>query len=125
MPPQLIPCPFCDRLYTHYSIDLHQPQCLSNPNRKVKLPQLKRSANSLIRPESLSHSKPLPILADRRSRSVDSNSLNSSNSSVESNNENRPATRRIDQTSLKNANGRPPKSRKFFKRHFSSYYINR
>ncbi|KAI6192399.1 hypothetical protein M3Y97_00333200 [Aphelenchoides bicaudatus] len=108
MPPQLIPCPFCDRLYTHFSIDLHQPNCLSNPDRRVKLPQLKRSAHTSIGPPNSSTRRPLPALSERRSRSVGSNSVNSSsNGSTESPNtsdENRPSTRNINKN-------RRPKSR--------------
>ncbi|CAD5230923.1 unnamed protein product [Bursaphelenchus okinawaensis] len=31
MPPHLVVCPFCERLFSRFSIGLHQPQCKQNP----------------------------------------------------------------------------------------------
>ncbi|KAI6231505.1 hypothetical protein M3Y95_00388800 [Aphelenchoides besseyi] len=97
MPPQLLPCQYCDRLYSQFSIGLHEPQCLSNPNRHVKLPT-KRGTHSSIGGNGTAN-KPLPAL-ERRSRSV-SSSLNSSNSSVSTPTaqEDRPPTRTIGEDS--------------------------
>ncbi|KAI6207280.1 hypothetical protein M3Y99_01852400 [Aphelenchoides fujianensis] len=72
MPPQLVPCAHCDRLYSHFSIGLHEPQCLSNPNRKVRLPAKRGTHSSSIGAAA----KPLPAL-ERRSRSVGSSSFSS------------------------------------------------
>ncbi|KAK0424084.1 hypothetical protein QR680_008493 [Steinernema hermaphroditum] len=56
----LIPCEFCHRLYSQYSLHLHKPKCIDNPDKVINLqPQLPRNRQSKIihRSRSYGHSK--------------------------------------------------------------------
>ncbi|CAD5233873.1 unnamed protein product [Bursaphelenchus xylophilus] len=61
MPPHLVPCPFCDRLFSRFSIGVHQPQCKQNPYRMAILKEQTTKLNN--------KNKRVPP-AKRRSKSV-------------------------------------------------------
>ncbi|CAI4221199.1 unnamed protein product [Auanema sp. JU1783] len=55
----LTSCPFCERLYTHHSLNIHRPKCRSNP-----------SVNSMPRSSSVKVSKKKSVKDRPRTRSI-------------------------------------------------------